>query len=132
MAARAATNAQLWTRLGDDPAAVEQFCRPSRAISPERALLLAVFADALRCYRGQACGSRSVRLRAQKDAAKWFGANTTKTPFHFVALCEVFGWSVTAIRAVLRGPCRNKFGLVLVQSTRTMNRMSRPVGGRRD
>ena len=71
-------------------------------LSGERALMWAVFADGIECYR------RSMRQATRRErfdfreAERWIMKNEWGWAFSFVNLCEMFGFNPAAVRAALR------------------------------
>src|SRR5262245_22745381 len=64
----------------------------------ERALMLAVLEDAMRCLQGSvgAAGGRGNLLA--RDAERWVRANEPSQPFSFVSICDALGVDVKALR----------------------------------
>lgn len=73
-----------------------------RAVTtPERRLLLAMIAQAagdLRLFRGD---KRAKSRRMYNDAHDWVVSNDKSHMFSFVSICDILGFSPTAIRASL-------------------------------
>jgi hypothetical protein len=59
-----------------------------------RALMLAVFEDAVRCYL-----SGSGRIRAEAD--EWVHSLQRHSPFSFIVVCETLGLDPPAVRSAL-------------------------------
>jgi hypothetical protein len=76
------------------------------ATTPERRLLLAMIAQAagdLRLFRGD---KRPKSRRMYNDAHDWVVSNDKSHMFSFVSICDILGFSTTAIRAALLNPTR--------------------------
>src|SRR5262249_15823125 len=73
-------------------------------LSGERALMLAILEDAVRCIaqgrgRGQARWAASYRLRTlATDAAAWMRVADRTPPFSFVNICALLGFDADAVR----------------------------------
>ena len=70
--------------------------------SGERALMWAVLADGIECYRRNA---HRTSLQARVDFAEaesWVQSCDWDCPFSFVNLCEAFGFDPAALRGALR------------------------------
>ncbi|HVN85997.1 MAG TPA: hypothetical protein VMW17_14245 [Candidatus Binatia bacterium] len=71
-------------------------------LSGERALMWAVFADGIECYR-RSMGQTTRRERLDfRDAERWIMKNDWGWAFSFVNLCEMFGFNPAAVRSALR------------------------------
>lgn len=70
--------------------------------SGERALMWAVFADGVECYRRNAAQLTQEERVEFRDADRWMRANNWDWAFSFVNLCETFGFSPAAVRRALR------------------------------
>src|SRR5262249_44721143 len=90
--------------LSADAVFPEQFwgCRDgTMPLSGERALMWAVFADAIDCYRRFA-HARSARGRpAVSEVQNWVLSTDWDWPFSFVNLCEAFGFDPGGVRLAL-------------------------------
>lgn len=76
-------------------------CRP-RFDSPERALALAVFTQALLDLRR---GPRAGKERhVYPQTVAWFRNDDARWPHSFAALCTLFDWSPEAVRRRVLGP----------------------------
>jgi hypothetical protein len=83
----------------------EQFWNGQRGISEpcgERALMWAVFADGIDCYRRNARGTSLQQRLDFKEAEHWIFSTDWNWPFSFVNLCEVFGFDPAAVRRALQ------------------------------
>jgi hypothetical protein len=91
--------------LSADAVFPEQFwgCRDGTIpLSGERALMWAVFADAIDCYRRYAHAT-SLRGRTEfKEVEGWVLGTDWDWPFSFVNLCEAFGFDPAGVRLGLR------------------------------
>lgn len=104
---------RMWSHAADDavlvpepalPAQVLHLWHHSRALAPERALALAVLAQAvLDVQRFQASGLAHHR-RLHDQAQAWMASEARDWPYSFVNLCETFGLDVGEVRAALRRP----------------------------
>jgi hypothetical protein len=70
--------------------------------SPERALMLAMLEDAIRCFADERRTRFGRRRRRARDAEQWLFADDHAWPFSFVNVCAVFDLSPSAVRAALR------------------------------
>jgi hypothetical protein len=70
--------------------------------SPERALMLAVLEDAIRCFGDERRTRSGRRRRRVREAEAWLFADDHAWPFSFVNVCAVFDLSPSAVRAALR------------------------------
>jgi len=90
--------------LSADAVFPEQFwgCRDGTIpLSGERALMWAVFTDAIDCYRRYAHAS-SLRGRTEfKEVESWVLGTDWDWPFSFVNLCEAFGFDPAGVRSAL-------------------------------
>ena len=90
--------------LSADSVLPEQFWRvreSSTELSGEHALMWAVFADGIDCYRRYAHAT-SVEQRAQfVEAEDWVLSTDWEWPFSFVNLCEIFGFDPDGVRDAL-------------------------------
>jgi hypothetical protein len=82
--------------------------RRTRGESPERALALAIMAQALldleRSGPQMMCNARGrARYGRYEETRDWFEATDRVWPYSFVSICELFDWAPDAVRArVLR------------------------------
>ena len=60
-------------------------------LEPEKDLMLAILADAVRCYRSYGFSRASSSRRLYRDAEKWLWSNQENWPFSFTNICEVLG-----------------------------------------
>ncbi len=81
----------------------EQFFTPrgSTQSSGERALMWAVFADGIECYRRYAYATTTAGQVAFLEAESWIFQNDWDWPFSFVNLCAVFGFDPAGVRRAL-------------------------------
>jgi hypothetical protein len=95
-----ATLAELF---GADVLLPEQFFRQGAASqrSGERALMWAVFADGIECYRRNINAKSAPDRVAFLEAESWIFRNDYDWPFSFVNLCEVFGFDPRGVRHAL-------------------------------
>lgn len=95
--------ASLVDLLGADAVLPEQFFGRGSACqaSGERALMWAVFADGLECYRRNMDATQAADRVAFLEAESWIFRNDYEWPFSFVNLCEAFGFDPNGVRAAL-------------------------------
>lgn len=90
--------------LAADTVLPAQFWGPlhgSSQLSGERALMWAVLADAIECYRRNA-HARSLQHRTEfLEAERWIASTDWDWPFSFVNLCEMFGFDPAGVRRAL-------------------------------
>ncbi len=89
--------------LGASAVLPEQFWPRERGgqLSAERALMWAVLADGIDCYRRNA---HPVTVQQQldfEDAERWVLRTDWEWPFSFVNLCTTFGFDPKAVREAL-------------------------------
>jgi len=92
--------------------------RRDSASSPEKALMLAVLEDGIRCFQGHLTNERSNPKLLAKQAEEWIGADDWDWPFSFNNVCEhlcidpdALRTSLVAWRAANRAPGRGTDGL---------------------
>ncbi|HVM95399.1 MAG TPA: hypothetical protein VMT89_03370 [Candidatus Acidoferrales bacterium] len=66
--------------------------------SGERALMWAVLADGIECYRRNAWATSSGQRLEFLEAESWIQRNDWEWPFSFVNLCEAFGFRPDGVR----------------------------------
>jgi hypothetical protein len=97
--------AALRDLLAADTVLPEQFWKaspPCGRLSGEVALMWAVFADGIDCFRRN-IGAKSLQGRIDlEEAEAWIFATDWDWPFSFVNLCEVFGFDPSAVRWTLQ------------------------------
>lgn len=71
-------------------------------MTPERALMLAVLEDAIRCFAGARRTRCGRPRRSVREAEAWLFVDNHAWPFSFVNVCAVFDLSPGAVRAALR------------------------------
>jgi hypothetical protein len=69
--------------------------------SGERALMWAVFADGIDCFRRNASATAAQRRVEYLEAESWILRNDTDWPYSFVNLCEAFGFNPAGVRGAL-------------------------------
>ncbi|MCW5893200.1 MAG: hypothetical protein KIT14_22015 [bacterium] len=86
--------------LAPDTVLPEQLAAPRRdsLISGERALMLAVLEDAIRCYLEPPRGA----IRIQREAEHWLWSADETWPFSFVNICDALGIAAGPLRRKLR------------------------------
>ncbi|MBI1816241.1 MAG: hypothetical protein HYR72_14785 [Deltaproteobacteria bacterium] len=90
--------------FGPDHVLPEQFYGSNdnaTRLSGERALMWAVFADGIDCYRRNVGQATRRELADFREAERWIRANDWEWAFSFVNLCEVFGFQPAAVRRAL-------------------------------
>ena len=83
----------------------EQFwVREEGAVQPsgERALMWAVLADGIDCYRRNAHPASVQQQIEFAEAESWVSKTDWEWPFSFVNLCEAFGFDPVGVRHALR------------------------------
>ncbi|MFI5396759.1 MAG: hypothetical protein ACHQ9S_14585 [Candidatus Binatia bacterium] len=68
----------------------------------ERALMWAVLADGIDCYRRNAHPTSALQRTEFADAERWVLDTDWDWPFSFVNLCETFGLDPAGVRHALR------------------------------
>jgi hypothetical protein len=68
----------------------------------ERALMWAVLADGIECYRRNAQPVSMQQAIEFEDAERWVWTTDWDWPFSFVNLCEAFGFDPAAVRQALQ------------------------------
>jgi hypothetical protein len=99
-------------------------------MTPERALMLAVLEDAIRCFAG-ARRTRGGRLRRSvRGAEAWISVDDHAWPFSFVNVCAAFDLSPGAVRAALRAAAADdrRRALARLRLRSTPRRRARRVG----
>lgn len=71
-------------------------------LSGERALMWAVLADGIECYRRNAHATSVQQRGAFAEAECWIARSDWDWPFSFVNLCEAFGFDPAGVRCALR------------------------------
>lgn len=86
--------------LAPDTVLPEQLAAPRRdsLICGERALMLAVLEDAIRCYLEPPRGA----IRIQREAENWIFNGDESWPFSFVNICDALGLAAGPMRRKLR------------------------------
>jgi hypothetical protein len=90
--------------LAADTVLPEQFWNPRHAsvhLSGEHALMWAVLADGIECYRRNVHAASQQQRLEFEDAERWIAATDWDWPFSFVNLCEMFGFDPAGIRRAL-------------------------------
>ena len=103
MDARDYTEPALQELLGANAVLPEQFfCSgDSTHLSGERALMWAVFADGIECYRRNARATSAEHRLEFLEAESWILSTDWEWPFSFVNLCELFGFNAAGVRRAL-------------------------------
>ncbi|MBI3759756.1 MAG: hypothetical protein HY269_08395 [Deltaproteobacteria bacterium] len=100
--------------FGPDYVLPEQFYSAdynATRLSGERALMWAVFADGVECYRRSARQATRRERIDFREAERWILKNDWGWVFSFVNLCEAFGFDPAAVRAALRQRPRDAMDL---------------------
>ena len=105
----------MWSGIISEESLIPESTRPAqfydiwcrtRAISPERALVLVVLWQAAADLQKYRYAQRRDRQRRYVAAYQWVVSDDRRWPFSFVNLCESLGLAPDALRAELLGPCR--------------------------
>jgi hypothetical protein len=102
----------MWSGVSDDilvpeaalPAQFADIWHKSRAISPERALALAVLWEAVIDLGKHRFATRRRQQRLYWEAYEWVTSDDGVWPFSFVNLCDTIGLTVDPVRKQLLGP----------------------------
>lgn len=99
------TNLAVW----DVPASLAPECLLPTQLAPERrelaargerALMLAILEDAIRCFQEHRHGRRAEPRRLAREAEAWIRSRSER-PFSFVGICEALDLPADALRRVL-------------------------------
>jgi hypothetical protein len=71
-------------------------------LSGEHALMWAVLADGIECYRRNAHATSAQQRLEFRDAEAWIARTDWDWPFSFVNLCEMFGFDPAGVRRALQ------------------------------
>jgi hypothetical protein len=101
----------MWSGVSDDilipeaalPAQFDEIWHKTRAISPERALALAVVWEAVLDLGKYRFAQRRRQQRLYWEAYEWVTSDNRAWPFSFVNLCDAIGLSVEPVRKRLLG-----------------------------
>jgi hypothetical protein len=96
--------------------------------SPERALMLAVLEDAIRCFAAERTTPSGRQRRSVREAESWLFDADVRWPFSFVNVCEGLELSPEAVRGALRASTRALSRLRVRLAPRRLGRM-RTDGG---
>lgn len=91
--------------LAADSVLPEQFWSSdhgSTYLSGEYALMWAVLADGIECYRRNAHATSPEQRAEFIDAERWISGTDWDWPFSFVNLCELFGFDPAGVRGALQ------------------------------
>lgn len=83
------------------PEQVLQGFRRDSYISGEKALMLAVLEDGIRCFQEHLTNPRSNPRLLSKQAEEWIRAADYEWPFSFANVCETLGIDPDALRSAL-------------------------------
>ena len=104
-AQRKDTGQRLTKLLIPDIVLPEQFFRGDRGrnsvVNAERALMLAVLEDGIRCFQEHLQSPRSDPRRLAKEAEQWIQVIDYDWLFSFVNVCETLGINPSALRSAL-------------------------------
>lgn len=103
---------RMWSGVSDDilvpeaalPAQFNDIWHKSRAISPERALALAVLWEAVLDLDKYRFATRRRQQRLYWEAYEWITSEDRSWPFSFENLCDMIGLTVDPVRKQLLGP----------------------------
>lgn len=90
--------------FGPDLVLPEQFFAPRRSdsyLSGEKALMLAVLEDAIRCFQEHLRNPRANPRLLSQQAESWIRAEDYDWPFSFNNVCEALGMNPSALREAL-------------------------------
>ena len=110
------TNEPLAGSSGADIVAAEQFTDSYRYLSGEKALMLAVLEDAIRCFRNQLRNPRHKPRLLSELAEEWIRADDWDWPFSFNNVCDTLRLEPAALRPTL---LRSKAQLLAILKRRT-------------
>jgi hypothetical protein len=104
----------MWSGVSDDilvpeaalPAQFADIWHKSRAVTPERALVLAVVWEAVLDLEKYRFAKRRRQQRLYWQAYEWVTSDDRSWPFSFVNLCEAIGLTVEPVRKQLLGEMR--------------------------
>jgi len=83
------------------PVPFQELSQPSRAITPERALLLSVLWQAMIDLRKHRFARQRRHQRLYMEAYRWVGSDDRSWPYSFVNICEVLNLPPTSVRREL-------------------------------
>ena len=101
----------MWSGVSDDilipeaalPAQFDDIWHKTRAITPERALALAVLWESILDLDKYRFATRRRQQRLYWEAYDWITSDDRSWPFSFANLCDQLGLSVEPVRARLLG-----------------------------
>ena len=101
----------MWSGVSDDvlipeaalPSQFDDIWHKTRAITPERALALAVLWEAVLDLAKYRFATRRRQQRLYWDAYEWVTSDNRAWPFSFVNLCDTIGLTVEPVRKQLLG-----------------------------
>jgi hypothetical protein len=101
----------MWSGVSDDilvpdaalPSQFDEIWHKTRAISPERALALAVMWEAVLDLDKYRFAVRRRQQRLYWEAYQWVTSNDRSWPFAFVNLCDALSLTVEPVRKQLLG-----------------------------
>ena len=101
----------MWSGVSDDilipeaalPAQFDEIWHKTRAITPERALALAVMWEAVLDLDKYRFAQRRRQQRLYWEAYQWITVDDRAWPFSFVNLCDAIGLTVEPVRKRLLG-----------------------------
>jgi hypothetical protein len=100
----------------------EQFFEGARSdsfISGEKALMLAVLEDGIRCFQEHLRNPRSNPRLLSRQAEQWMNAVDYEWPFSFVNICETLGINPSALRDALMSWKRQRVAVAGMSGTPT-------------
>ena len=71
---------------------------PAGELQPEKRLMFAVLADAIRTATQQEVAVRQRRCQLIREAKAWFAADDQEWPFSFVSICDALGIDAARLR----------------------------------
>jgi hypothetical protein len=104
----------MWSGVSDDvlvpdtalPTQFDDIWHKTRAITPERALALAVMWEAVLDLGRYRFANRRRQQRLYWEAYEWVTSNDRSWPYSFANLCDAIGLSVEPVRLQLLGDLR--------------------------
>jgi hypothetical protein len=75
--------------------------RNDSLLSGEKALMLAVLEDGIRCFQGHLQAPRIHPRRLEREATEWITSTAHEETFSFVNICETLGLNPSALRTRL-------------------------------
>ncbi len=139
---RLAVRDSLSDLLGPDVILPQQFFdgpRRDSDFSPEKALMLAVLEDAIRCFQEYFRTTRARPRMLSRQAERWIRTRDWNWPFSFNNVCEALGIDPDCMRDTLlrmkyerlMDPPRQRAAQIAPQPARIVRLSARAKGGKR-